>query len=120
MVVEMTQLEWVAVDWCLDARWREGNRVLALSLASRRHPSRFTEPFWNVFKNFGFESTPPSKFHKRPRIESIRLVTESIRLYLVFKFNILNALRIDSSSSESILKRMNMVSKGFQKLSDGD
>ncbi|MED6174599.1 hypothetical protein PIB30_070541 [Stylosanthes scabra] len=24
------------VNWCLDARWREGNRVSALSLASRR------------------------------------------------------------------------------------
>ncbi|MED6124271.1 hypothetical protein PIB30_057383 [Stylosanthes scabra] len=30
------------------------------------------------------------------------------------------ASRIDSSSSESILKRRNMVSKGFQRLSDDD
>ncbi|MED6180948.1 hypothetical protein PIB30_014730 [Stylosanthes scabra] len=51
----------------------------------------------------GFESTPHSKFHELPRIESIRLVTEPIRFHPIFKFNIQNALRIDSSSSESIL-----------------
>ncbi|MED6126044.1 hypothetical protein PIB30_074598 [Stylosanthes scabra] len=62
----------------------------------------------------GFESTPPSKFHERPRIESIRLVTESIRSCPVFKFNVQSALGIDSSSSESILKGMNMGSKGFK------
>ncbi|MED6206610.1 hypothetical protein PIB30_028472 [Stylosanthes scabra] len=60
----------------------------------------------------GFESTPHSKFHELPRIESIRLVIEPIRFHPVFKFNVQNALRIDSSSSESILKRRNMVSKG--------
>ncbi|MED6196191.1 hypothetical protein PIB30_045083 [Stylosanthes scabra] len=54
------------------------------------------------------------------RIESIRWITEPIRFHPVFKFNVHNALRIDSSSSESILKRRNMVSKGFQRLSDDD
>ncbi|MED6188646.1 hypothetical protein PIB30_087857, partial [Stylosanthes scabra] len=68
----------------------------------------------------GFESTPRSKSHELPGIKSIRLVTEPIRCHPVFKINVQNTLGIDSSSSESILKRMNMVSKGFQKLSDGD
>ncbi|MED6209618.1 hypothetical protein PIB30_056509 [Stylosanthes scabra] len=68
----------------------------------------------------GFESTPHSKFHELPRIESIRLVAEPIRFHPIFKFNVQNALRIDSSSSESILKRRNLVFKGFQRLSDGD
>ncbi|MED6136965.1 hypothetical protein PIB30_060644 [Stylosanthes scabra] len=65
--------------------------------------------------NAGFESTPRSKFHELPRIESIRLVTEPIRFHPAFKFNIQNALRIDSSSSESILHRRNMVSKGIKR-----
>ncbi|MED6186770.1 hypothetical protein PIB30_069906 [Stylosanthes scabra] len=104
------------------------------------YPSRFTEPSWNGFENFvtiesirlwgnrfvfaqrpklpnsnqfvGIESTPHSKFHEPPSIESIRWVTEPIRFHPVFKFNVQNALRIDSSSSESILKRRNMVSRG--------
>ncbi|MED6128352.1 hypothetical protein PIB30_096892 [Stylosanthes scabra] len=63
----------------------------------------------------GFESTPRSKFHELPRIESIRLVTEPIRFHPTFKFNVQNALRIDSSSSESILHRRNMVSKGIKR-----
>ncbi|MED6171540.1 hypothetical protein PIB30_041603 [Stylosanthes scabra] len=66
----------------------------------------------------GFESTPRSKLHELPRIESIRLVTEPIRFHPVFKFNVQNALRIDSSSSESILKRMNMVSGGAGRAND--
>ncbi|MED6162710.1 hypothetical protein PIB30_073148 [Stylosanthes scabra] len=130
---------------CLDARWRDGNRVYALSLASRWYPSRFTEPFWNGFEHFvtiesirlwgesiricseaktpqlksiRLESTPHSKFHEPPKIESIRRITEPIRLHPTFKFNVQNALRIDSSSSESILKRKNMISKGFQRAND--
>ncbi|MED6175312.1 hypothetical protein PIB30_077162 [Stylosanthes scabra] len=68
----------------------------------------------------GFESTLHSKFHELPRIKSIRWVTEPIRFHPVFKFNVQNALRIDSSSSESILKRRNVVSEGFQRLRDDD
>ncbi|MED6132590.1 hypothetical protein PIB30_020417 [Stylosanthes scabra] len=40
------------------------------------------------------------------RIESIRLVHEPIRFHSDFKFNVQNALKIDSSSSESILMRI--------------
>ncbi|MED6175724.1 hypothetical protein PIB30_081060 [Stylosanthes scabra] len=64
----------------------------------------------------GLESTPHSKFLEPPKIESIRRITEPIRFHPVFKFNVQNALRIDSSSYESILKRRNMISKGFQRL----
>ncbi|MED6210557.1 hypothetical protein PIB30_065192 [Stylosanthes scabra] len=64
----------------------------------------------------GLESTPCSKFHEPPKIESIRRITEPIRFHPVFKFNVQNALRIDSSSSESIPMRKNMISKGFQRL----
>ncbi|MED6198664.1 hypothetical protein PIB30_068646 [Stylosanthes scabra] len=53
----------------------------------------------------GSESTPSSRFNKLPRIELIHLVTEPIRFHSYFKFNVQNALRIDYSSSESILKR---------------
>ncbi|MED6120310.1 hypothetical protein PIB30_019633 [Stylosanthes scabra] len=51
----------------------------------------------------GSESTPSSKFHKLPRTESIRLVSEPIRFYPDFKINVQNALRIDS---QSILMRI--------------
>ncbi|MED6134848.1 hypothetical protein PIB30_040798 [Stylosanthes scabra] len=37
------------------------------------------------------------------------------RFHPVFKFNVQNALRIDSSSSESILKRRNLVFKGIKR-----
>ncbi|MED6111657.1 hypothetical protein PIB30_054307 [Stylosanthes scabra] len=63
----------------------------------------------------GFESTPHPKFPKLPRIESTLLVIESIRFHPVFKFNVQNALRIDSSSSESILKRRKLRSIGSSK-----
>ncbi|MED6162590.1 hypothetical protein PIB30_071916 [Stylosanthes scabra] len=95
MVVEMTQF---GVD--------SGKLVLGCSMARRK--SRVSIKLGIQ----GFESTLHSKFHDLPRIESIRLVTEPIRFLPVFKFNLQNALRIDSSSSESILKRRNLVFKG--------
>ncbi|MED6149710.1 hypothetical protein PIB30_065129, partial [Stylosanthes scabra] len=51
----------------------------------------------------GPESTLSSKSHEISRIESSRLVHEPIRFYPDFKSNVRNALRVDSSSSESIL-----------------
>ncbi|MED6213464.1 hypothetical protein PIB30_093649, partial [Stylosanthes scabra] len=96
MVVEMTQF---GVE--------NGRMILGCSMARRKS---------RVSIELGvqdFESTPPSKFHKLPRIESIQLVTEPILFHPDFKFNVQNALRIDSSSSESILKRMILVFKGL-------
>ncbi|MED6164713.1 hypothetical protein PIB30_092807 [Stylosanthes scabra] len=81
--------------WMLDGAIKD--RIYALSLASRYG---------------GLESTPHSKFHEPPKIESIRRITELIRFHPVSKFNVQNALIIDSSSSKSILKRRNMISKG--------
>ncbi|MED6173135.1 hypothetical protein PIB30_056441 [Stylosanthes scabra] len=43
------------------------------------------------------ESTPSSRFHKLPKIESIRLVPEPIRFHTDFHFDVQNALRIDSN-----------------------
>ncbi|MED6149195.1 hypothetical protein PIB30_060149 [Stylosanthes scabra] len=48
----------------------------------------------------GLESTPHSKFYEPPIIESIRWVTELIRFHPVFKFNVQNALRIDSNDKK--------------------
>ncbi|MED6181011.1 hypothetical protein PIB30_015483 [Stylosanthes scabra] len=59
----------------------------------------------------GSESTPSSRFHKLPRIESIQLIPEPIRFYPDFKINVQNALRIHSPSSESIPKSRNVVLK---------
>ncbi|MED6194907.1 hypothetical protein PIB30_032935 [Stylosanthes scabra] len=95
------------VNWCLDARWREGNRVLALSLASRWEPYGWIGPEGRYDERNdveGLESTPHSKFHEPPKIESIRRITEPIRFHPVFKNNVQNARRIDSPSSESILR----------------
>ncbi|MED6165406.1 hypothetical protein PIB30_099248, partial [Stylosanthes scabra] len=58
-----------------------------------------------------FESTPLPRFHKLPKIESIRLVPEPIRFHTDFHFNVSNALRIDSSSSESIPLSKNVILK---------
>ncbi|MED6172656.1 hypothetical protein PIB30_052060 [Stylosanthes scabra] len=115
--------------WMLDGAM--DNCVYALSLASRVYmrwePYEWIGPEGRDDERNdvemigeGFELTPHSKLHERPRIESIRLVTKPIRFHPVFKFNVQNALRIDSSSSESIPKRRNLVSKGFQRLSDDD
>ncbi|MED6160524.1 hypothetical protein PIB30_052185 [Stylosanthes scabra] len=57
----------------------------------------------------GSESTPSSRFHKLPRIESSRLTPEPIRFHTGFQFNVQNALRIDSYSSESILMSYNVI-----------
>ncbi|MED6222032.1 hypothetical protein PIB30_060589 [Stylosanthes scabra] len=86
----------MAIDsaWMLDGATKD--RVYALSLASRC--------MLEIDENKGLESTPPSKFHEPPKIESIRRITEPIRFHPVFKFNVQNALRIDSSSSETILR----------------
>ncbi|MED6161622.1 hypothetical protein PIB30_062544 [Stylosanthes scabra] len=62
----------------------------------------------------GSESTPSSKFHKLPRIESSRLVHEPIHFHSDSKFNVQNALRIDSSSSESIPTRIIWFFKGLK------
>ncbi|MED6188550.1 hypothetical protein PIB30_087030 [Stylosanthes scabra] len=101
--------------WMLDGATKD--RVYGLSLASRVYMR--WEPYeWigpegrDDERNDVFESTPPSRFHKLLRIESIRLVTEPIRFHSDFKFNVQNALKIDSPSSESILKRRNFVFKG--------
>ncbi|MED6207872.1 hypothetical protein PIB30_039600 [Stylosanthes scabra] len=72
---------------CLDARWRDQGSRVCIVLGVQ-----------------GLESTPHSKFHEPPKIESIRRITEPIRFHPVFKFNVQNALKIDSSSSESILR----------------
>ncbi|MED6212874.1 hypothetical protein PIB30_087604 [Stylosanthes scabra] len=64
MVVEMTQF---GVE--------NGRMVLGCSMARRK--SRVSIELGIQ----GFESTPRSKFHELPRIESIRLVTEPIRFH---------------------------------------
>ncbi|MED6204180.1 hypothetical protein PIB30_006596 [Stylosanthes scabra] len=113
--------------WMLDGAM--DNCVYALSLASSRltcggEPIRIcTKPKLSILNRFvvdwnrlyprglkenhltsnrGFESTSFSRFHKLPRIESSRLVPEPIRSHTDYKFNVQNALRIDSPSSESI------------------
>ncbi|MED6187736.1 hypothetical protein PIB30_079284, partial [Stylosanthes scabra] len=117
-------------EWCLDARWRDrGSRVcielgvqiesIRLWSESIRICTEAKTPQLKPIRGCGFESTSHSKFHELPRIESIRWVTEPIRFHPVFKFNVQNALRIDSSSSESILKKRDMVFKGFSKVSRG-
>ncbi|MED6145469.1 hypothetical protein PIB30_025613 [Stylosanthes scabra] len=115
--------------WMLDGAM--DNCVYALSLTSSTwfsiESSRgcvesiriFTEPkgFLKWFPESirqGSESTPSSRFHELPRIESSRLVHEPIRFYSDFKFNVQNALRVDSSSSESILKSNNLFLKAEQ------
>ncbi|MED6111876.1 hypothetical protein PIB30_056361 [Stylosanthes scabra] len=103
MVVEMTQ-------------FGVGSGKLVLGCSMARRKSRVSIELGVQ----GLESTPPSKFHEPPKIESVRWITEPIRFHPVFKFNVQNALRINSSSSESILKRRNMISKGFQRFSDDD
>ncbi|MED6180339.1 hypothetical protein PIB30_009407 [Stylosanthes scabra] len=136
----------VSGAWMLDGATKD--RVYALSLASRIDSNlvalnKFVklsiesiqgrvESIRNLTEAKGFsnlpiesirqslESTPHSKFHEPPKIESIRWVIEPIRFHPVFKFNVQNAFRIDFSSSESILMRRNMISKGFQRLSDDD
>ncbi|MED6121317.1 hypothetical protein PIB30_029060 [Stylosanthes scabra] len=80
---------------CLDARWRDQGLRVCIELGVQ-----------------GFESTPSSGFQKLPRTESIHLVAEPIRFHSDFKFNVQNALRIDSPSSESILKIRDLVFKG--------
>ncbi|MED6113949.1 hypothetical protein PIB30_075564, partial [Stylosanthes scabra] len=70
---------------CLDARWCNQESRVHIELGVQ-----------------GSESTPSSRFHKLPGIESSRLVHEPIRFYSDFKFNVQNTLRVDSSSSESI------------------
>ncbi|MED6183058.1 hypothetical protein PIB30_034483 [Stylosanthes scabra] len=106
--------------WMLDGATKD--RVYTLSLASRgqNSPSQIDSWSFRIDFNLGLESTPHSKFHEPPKIESIRWITEPIRFHPVFKINVHTALRIDSSTSELILKKRNMVSKGFQRLSDDD
>ncbi|MED6182575.1 hypothetical protein PIB30_029708 [Stylosanthes scabra] len=101
-----------AIDcaWMLDGAM--GNCVYALSLASRDF--RRGKCFKEVILKRGFESTPSSRFHELPRMESSRLVHEPIRFYSDFKFNVQNTLRVDSSSSESILKSNNLFLKAEQ------
>ncbi|MED6212521.1 hypothetical protein PIB30_084211 [Stylosanthes scabra] len=96
---------------CLDARWRDGNRVYALSLAFRViHEMKITgmmRPLGREVERNGIDpkSTPSSKPYELFRIESSRLVPEPIRFHPDFTFNVRKALRVDSSSSESIPKR---------------
>ncbi|MED6157905.1 hypothetical protein PIB30_027835 [Stylosanthes scabra] len=59
----------------------------------------------------GSESTPSSRFHKLPRIESSQLVPEPIRFHIDFQFNVQNALKVDSFSSESIPMSNNVILK---------
>ncbi|MED6204446.1 hypothetical protein PIB30_009187 [Stylosanthes scabra] len=74
------------VGWmCLDARWREGNRMLALSLASRFSikMNRFVDSQVDSLSLKTFEdskclSSESTLFF----IESIRLLPESKRLFL--------------------------------------
>ncbi|MED6200453.1 hypothetical protein PIB30_085267 [Stylosanthes scabra] len=102
--------------WTLDGAM--DNCVYALTLASRYGwllIDYVTMCMLEIDENMsmhGFESTPSSRFHKLPRIELIRLVTEPIRFHSDFKFNVQNALKIDFSSSKSILMRMILVFKG--------
>ncbi|MED6187306.1 hypothetical protein PIB30_075171, partial [Stylosanthes scabra] len=98
--------------WMLDGATKD--RAYALSLASRcgwmllaYMPTCMIENDENMNMH-GLESTPHSKFHELPKIESIRWITEPIRFHPVFKLIAQNALIINSSSSESILKRRNM------------
>ncbi|MED6132407.1 hypothetical protein PIB30_018607 [Stylosanthes scabra] len=58
------------------------------------------------------ESTPSSKPYELFRIESSRLVPEPIHFHPDFTFNVRKALRVDSSSSESIPKSSNLFLKG--------
>ncbi|MED6158129.1 hypothetical protein PIB30_029926 [Stylosanthes scabra] len=97
--------------WMLDGAM--DNCVYALSLASRGQSSPSQTDSWliRIDSILDFESTPSSRFHKLPRIESIQLVPEPIRFYPDFKINIQNALIIDSPSSESIPKSRNVVLK---------
>ncbi|MED6134730.1 hypothetical protein PIB30_039732 [Stylosanthes scabra] len=88
---------------CLDARWCDQE--------SRVHIE---------FGVQGSESTLCSRFHKLPRIKSSRLVPEPIRFHSDFKFNVQNALRIDSSSSESILMRIVLAFKEDQSSAYGN
>ncbi|MED6109832.1 hypothetical protein PIB30_037140, partial [Stylosanthes scabra] len=82
-------------DWlCLNARWRDRGSRVYIELGIQ-----------------GSKSTPSSKSHELPRIESSRLVHEPICFYPDFKFNVQNALRVDSSSSKSILISSNMILK---------
>ncbi|MED6181309.1 hypothetical protein PIB30_018248 [Stylosanthes scabra] len=67
-----------------------------------------------IENDLGSESTLSSRFHKLPRIESSRLVPEPIRFHTDFKFNVQKALRIDSSSSESIPMRIILIFKGLR------
>ncbi|MED6192488.1 hypothetical protein PIB30_010423 [Stylosanthes scabra] len=82
--------------WMLDGATKD--RVYALSLASRLQGI-----------DSGVSRVDSLSILER-RIESIRLVTEPIRFHSNFKFNVQNALRIDSKE--------NFI--GFQRLSDDD
>ncbi|MED6137688.1 hypothetical protein PIB30_067290, partial [Stylosanthes scabra] len=113
--------------WMLDGTTKD--RVYALSLASR--PILFQElRVYMRWEPYGWIG-PEGRYDERNDVE---MIEASSRLHIqnfmnrlrssrfdgspnrfVFtlfsKFNVQNALRIDSSSSESILKRRNMVSK---------
>ncbi|MED6175028.1 hypothetical protein PIB30_074636 [Stylosanthes scabra] len=117
----------VSGAWMLDGATKD--RMYALSLASSRLKdvsNRFVfRQRLKDFKNLplesirqGLESTPHSKFLEPPKIESIRRITEPIRFHPVFKFNVQNALRIDSKEKEHVFQRFPKVSGGAGRAND--
>ncbi|MED6134357.1 hypothetical protein PIB30_036309 [Stylosanthes scabra] len=88
--------------WMLDDAM--DNCVYTLSLASR-----YGFSFKLTLFKLGPESTLSSKSYELSRIESSRLVPELIRFHTDFKLNVRKAFRVDSFSSESILKSINLI-----------